>query len=290
MAVYAIGSIWGDVAAGAEGAWSAVTGAFESTPLYGPLKDAVEGPLRDFAKTSYGKLVLRAITTQWYGPIAWTIGPQLAAVVFAFPGLMRGESFEDAWLLEFKWRAEKTAETLGPGVLEVFGAQLKEAMTALGDEFEVGELANRTAEELAARLNIREDVAQFAIDLWNRTGPTPRDAFNVTTGKRSRQSSMVQSFVKAAAAPKVTAVSELMISPLKALATSTRPPRPPLVPRAELATEEPAPEHAPRSFGVDAPSSTTTRSKYKTAGDIMLAGVLVAAGYALYRFYAPKRT
>ena len=139
---------------------------------------------QDFAKTPTGLVVMRAFSSMLYGSVAWAIGPQLAAVTFAVPGLFRGERFEEAWLTEFKWRVEKTAETLGPGVIDIFGAQLKDTLLRLADEVGAGALVDMGVQELAARFNIREDVAAFALSIWNRVQPPPRDAFDPVTGKR----------------------------------------------------------------------------------------------------------
>lgn len=140
----------------------------------------------DAARSPLGMVVLRAMTTMLYGSAAWAIGPQLAAVTFAIPGLMRGERFDEAWLGEFKWRVEKTAETLGPGVIDAFGAQLTTTLRKMLDDFGVGSLVEMGVQEFAKRYDIREDVAAFAMALWNRVQLPPRDAFDPATGRQLR--------------------------------------------------------------------------------------------------------
>jgi hypothetical protein len=62
--------------------------------------DAIPG-LKDFAGTVVGKVVLTAISGGLYAAAAPTLGPQLAAITFALPGLARGESFAKAWTQGF---------------------------------------------------------------------------------------------------------------------------------------------------------------------------------------------
>lgn len=138
----------------------------------------------DFARSPAGMITLRAFSTMLFGSVAWAIGPQLAAVTFAVPGIMRGERFDEAWLTEFKWRVEKTAEILGPGIVDAFGTQLSDTLRKMMEQFGVGALVEMGVQEFAKRYDIREDVAAFAMALWNRVQLPPRDAFDPTTGRQ----------------------------------------------------------------------------------------------------------
>lgn len=180
-----------DVASGAvEDVWDA-TGAHavdaaDSAIRALPGGSALIEAAGDAARSPLGMVVLRAYTTMLYGSVAWAIGPQLAAVTFAIPGLMRGERFDEAWLGEFKWRVEKTAETLGPGVVDAFGAQLTTTLRKMLSDFGAGALVEMGVQEFAKRYNIREDVAAFAMALWNRVQLPPREAFDPATGRMLR--------------------------------------------------------------------------------------------------------
>lgn len=78
----------------------------------GVIVDLVKGPLRDFARTDIGRVVLRAFATGLYYQLGPTLGPQFAAVTFAVPGLLRGEDFDEAWTTEFLWRLTTSAAIL----------------------------------------------------------------------------------------------------------------------------------------------------------------------------------
>lgn len=251
--------------------WDASVDVFEALPggaqVSKGLTDLVNGPLRDFAKTTYGKIVLRAIATFWYGPLAWSpVGPQLATLVWTFPGLLRGERFDEAWLLEFKWRAETAAQLLGGDViLAQFGDELAKAVTALGNEVGIGNLATMTFGELAARLGIREDVAAFALDLWNRTGPPGREAFDVATGKRWAPS---KASIYSTANSRITSpkpVNRTLAIASKGPAVSSA------IPKATAPTP---------IFAAATPDTPAKRS-----GDVLLGVTVVAAVGALVWFY-----
>lgn len=116
-----------------EDIWDAATGAVESVAesaldvlhvipgaedLTGALSDVLKGPLREFANNPFGLIILRAMATTIGGPLAWQIGPQLASFTWALPGVARGQDFWEAWFTEVKWRTEKTAEIVAPGMAE----------------------------------------------------------------------------------------------------------------------------------------------------------------------------
>jgi hypothetical protein len=259
---------WNTITKAAGGVVDVAGDVFDAIPGSGPLKDLVNGPLRDFAKTPTGMTILRSIATAMYGPLAnslvyWGVpfGAQLATIAWSTPGLLRGERFDEAWMLEFRWRAEKTAEIVGPGILDTFGAQLQDALDQLASQFGVGDLVNFTAEQLAKHLGIRVDVAEYAIALWNRVTPPPRDMFDPRTGRRYtpversiNRGAIIESFTDARAG--TTSAIARLFGGTPAPATTTTP---------------------ITSSG----STTSSPTRSTTRGDLALALTIVAAAGAL---------
>lgn len=107
----------GDVIDAAVDTADDITKALGLPPIASDVKDAivdlVKGPLRDFANTDVGRMVLRAFATGLYYQLGPILGPQFAAVAFAVPGVLRGEKFDQAWTTEFIWRVTTTATILG---------------------------------------------------------------------------------------------------------------------------------------------------------------------------------
>ena len=85
----------------------------------------VTGPVRDFANTAVGRVVFSAIATSLTGGLAPILGPQLATVAWAFPGLARGQDFVTSWTQELASRASQTGAILGaPAVGDTIGAAI----------------------------------------------------------------------------------------------------------------------------------------------------------------------
>jgi len=91
------------------------------------LLNLYKGPLRDFFRTAVGRVIARAFATLLYYNLAPLLGPQLAAVAFAFPGLLRGEKFDEAWATEFIWRVTTTAGILAGMAYEQYNIDAKQA-------------------------------------------------------------------------------------------------------------------------------------------------------------------
>jgi hypothetical protein len=258
--------VWNTVKSVTGGAVDVASDVFDALPVSGPIKDLVNGPLRDFARTPFGATVLRSIASVMFGPIAGVVGAQLASVSWAVPGLLRGEPFDEAWMLEFKWRMEKTAEYLGPGIADTFGAELKRAIDSLSGIYGVGELIELTAEQLAQRLGIRVDVADAVLSLWNRTPPAARGTFDPATGQRKPFSpfgtladARARDF--GLAGQKVSAGMSLADARAKDQIINTM----------TIARGEP----------VIASSGATTSSRASTKNDLLLAATIVAAAGAV---------
>ena len=138
----------------------------------------------DFAKTPVGLAVFRAMSTSLYGPLAFAIGPQLAAVSFAIPGLIKGDDFDKAWLTEVSWRSEEAAKILAPGIADQYAPELADALekvVANNPDIKEG-LAS-----IAKRLDItREDVTYLAMQklygVIDLISPPP--AFDPETGQQ----------------------------------------------------------------------------------------------------------
>lgn len=154
-----------------------------SRELGAALKDLINGPLRDFARSPYGLVVLRAMTTTIYGPLAWMIGPQVAALAFALPGIARGEDFWHAWLTELNWRAEKTAEALAPSVSAAITPKIQEAAQALSALLPE-QVQSYALAELADRLHVDEWTVAMAEALLGMIPIPNRNDYDPITGGR----------------------------------------------------------------------------------------------------------
>lgn len=251
----------------------------DAVDAFGDLVSSVPGAkwvaeqMGDFAKTPVGMAVTRALASSFYGSVAWTLGPQLASITFALPGLMRGDSFDKAWFDEVKWRTEQTAEILGGDVAAVFGDQLVAALKTLADNFGVGNAADWTAQQLArAAGSIREDVSRLALDKWNSVNVFSPDDFDPTTGRQylagfqrfaaSNPTSLVNAF-------RSSVVGRVDMGPSVGMRTD-------VVGRVDL-SNAPAPVRS--SYAAVAPPRNGSTS------NVALFAVIAAAGAALYYFY-----
>jgi hypothetical protein len=157
----------------------------------------ITGPLKDFAGTPVGKMVLRAVATAAYmSGVGW-VGPQLAALAFALPGLARGEGFAQAWVGEFVWRVEKLAEIMGASEAKQIAIdQAKGALSKLWEEYggdqAIEQLWRQYGQErfdglvsrLASKFEIREDAVAAVISGLLGIEPAPRaEWFDPLTGK-----------------------------------------------------------------------------------------------------------
>lgn len=152
--------------------------------LAGALSDLAKGPLRDFANTAVGRVVLQAVASTFYGSVAWTLGPQLASVAFAVPGLAAGDDFTTAYLQGVKTRAEQTAQIIGvPGLGDFFGRDLAKTLRELATEYGIDERILEAGVDIAKRLGVRLDAADFARAMWNRE-PLPDPSKYALDGSR----------------------------------------------------------------------------------------------------------
>ena len=137
--------------------------------------------LKDFARTGVGKIVFRALASSLYGPLAPVLGPQLASIAFAVPGLFRGEPFDEAWITEFVDRVQQTADILGPGLMEHLVPQAKHTLEVI--------LANtppltERAWQAAVRLGLpREDLTAYVMSKVHQVRHDLDRVYDEYTGK-----------------------------------------------------------------------------------------------------------
>jgi hypothetical protein len=171
-----------------------VTPGFVKDFVNGPLHTLVTGPMKDFANTAVGKFALMTIATAFQGPLAWQIGPQLASIVWAAPGMLAGQDFFTSYTQELANRLKQTANYFagqsGDAIVKLVGDQMAVATEWLKNNPTFRE----SAEKLAEKLGIRVDAAQYAKDLVAGVIKKGADAlgtiydpnakFDPTTGRR----------------------------------------------------------------------------------------------------------
>lgn len=158
----------GQVVDVATSAWNT---AVDAVPGARAVADAVDsvtaGPVRDFARTAVGRTLLTALASSLTGGLAPMLGPQLATVAFALPGLAQGDDFVTAWTQEFAKRVEDTAEILGAdGAAALFAAQFETLAAYLADngiDLSATGLTIENVKRLAKAAGISEYVAAKAI-------------------------------------------------------------------------------------------------------------------------------
>lgn len=208
-----ISGVLDDAVGAARGVVRTVTGAASDAAdvlgvdvVTGPIVDVWEGPLRDWAHTDVGKTMLRAMGSAGYFALVPALGPQLAAVSFAWPGLVRGEPIDVAWLTEFSWRVEKTAEILGAEIKVKLGDELARVLGQLHFELDHGnrEILSWSAERVADYLSVpRVDVVAAALSLIKRSLDDLKGEWDPATGaRRSSMASRIEALgVQGQAAP-----------------------------------------------------------------------------------------
>jgi hypothetical protein len=187
--------------------------------------NTVTGPVKDtigvMARDPLGQIVLVAVTNAMATGLAGvalpvggaaqvTIGPQVASVIWALPGVVQGDSFTDAYAKALTWRVTKAFQILGP----VIGQQVAQG---IGDEFLLGakdlldnpttrqalEQAKKTFGDLpeqeidkrlqaqnldpgaiSAQTGAREDAAAAAVNAVFRKPVYDLDRYDLQTGKK----------------------------------------------------------------------------------------------------------
>lgn len=154
-----------DVASSAEDAWNT---AVDAVPGARAVADAVDsvvtGPVRDFAHTAIGQTMFTALASSLTGGLAPLLGPQLATVAFALPGLAKGEDFVTSWTQEFASRVKQTAAILGDQAAADLANhafdQVSQWIQKAGLDIDWSKVDFHA---LAKQLGIREDFTDLAI-------------------------------------------------------------------------------------------------------------------------------
>jgi hypothetical protein len=116
------------------------------------LKDAIDGPLKALVENPFGELILRAIATSLTGGLAPILGPQLATIAWAIPGVVKGEPVDRAWFEEFSRRVDEVARLFGAELGKKMVAEMNEALSHLKSEAE--SLARSLSSDGATRLRL----------------------------------------------------------------------------------------------------------------------------------------
>lgn len=168
------------------GAAKDIVHAIESVPGV----DWITSDLENFAKSDFGTTVLRALSSTAYIGLAPVLGPQFASIAFAIPGMAKGDSIADSYVNELAYRVKTTADILTAGQggaalsaqaktlmsqVDIAGQEVMNQAKALGANLgvptsidDVLSKAGVNAQSIAAKLGIREDMAQSAIDAATR--------------------------------------------------------------------------------------------------------------------------
>lgn len=163
-----VGSVFDDIGDAVTGTWDDLK---NTVPGLGPISDALDnfasGPLRDFASTIPGKIVLTAVSGGAYMAASPVVGAQVAAAVFALPGMAKGDSFVQAWTEAF---VERLSALISYFIAQ--GIPQEAATTKVGQIVNQGldklkpfadklALANWDVQKLAELAGVREDLAAY---------------------------------------------------------------------------------------------------------------------------------
>lgn len=180
------GDAWGDVTSVVSDVVDEIPGASDALQFFG-------NEAQDFANTTFGQVCLRAFVT-WtaYPALAGVLGPQLAAVSFALPGVAKGDDFDQAWLGEFMYRLEKTAEIVGGDAANQAAAQFQPIVDQLSQQAQNAGLDPQSfasnlegigaakLQAMAQQLGVRADMLQTAIDYLAKESGFANAAGSVT--------------------------------------------------------------------------------------------------------------
>lgn len=184
----------------AEGVWDFTTSIFTRIPGSEWIETAVESGatwIGDMAKTVPGKIVLVGISNALVFPaIAGLavpsasgmifIGPQVASAAWAIPGVVRGESFSEAYAKELTWRTMAIVEWFGGEEGKKAAAEFTQGVTEILDRPEVKEglrqfkeAFNLSGEDAQAKL---KEAGLDPTSLSNRYGGRGDSAAAATNG------------------------------------------------------------------------------------------------------------
>jgi hypothetical protein len=179
-----VGNFFGGIVGTATDAVGSVWSGIPGSGAVDDITGAATQAMNDFANTAVGQTVLRALATSLTGGLAPYLGPQLATVAWAVPGLAAGNTnFIDAWSNEFKWRVETTAQQLGADVGKLIADQVTKTLAQLHLERAINDKITESVQQLAEQFGIREDAAALVKSAWNGDYVPDLSNFNLTTGQ-----------------------------------------------------------------------------------------------------------
>lgn len=212
-------------------AWDDLKAAPGIGPIATALDDFASGPLKDFAQTTIGKVVLTAVSANAYLLAAPAVGAQLAAVTFALPGVAAGESFAKAWTEAFLERVTALIKYfVGQGIPDDVatsdaGEALSSGMQKVQDFAAQVNVTGMSFQELAQRAGVRADVAalylaQASGDLSGYLAHVWDPATGADLGLLPTAQSKIQQIMQAGIAAHAAAVAKL--APAATTATTAR--------------------------------------------------------------------
>lgn len=198
-----VDDVTGAVADVVSSVWDRIPGSGWVDGVTGDCSDAIG----ELAKTGVGETVLRAISIALQG-MSYAVpyvGGVLALCTVAIPGVVKGDSFDKAFIDEASYRIEKTAEYFagkageeaGKKFSEYGGEQLKTAMDGLKEKAkeafpdipieEAVKQLNITPQALADALGIRPDMAAYVITYVKGLGEDAirdiKNHYDIETGR-----------------------------------------------------------------------------------------------------------
>jgi len=216
----AFGDIFSDAGDVISSAGDVFTSAVDKIPGGQALRQALGDKIGDFARTTFGQVVLRAAATAATGMLAQfpaggsypLVSPQLASAAFAIPALAAGDkNFLDAWLSEFKWRVETAAQTVAPEVGKQITNEVNStlasipALQALGKTKVFGHAIQQvfpeTVEGLVNKFGIREDSAALVLAALHKAPIPSRGGYDFKSGKHIKTTMEKARFVAAGVDP-----------------------------------------------------------------------------------------
>ncbi len=163
-----------------------VIDAIQDAPIVGglasPVRDFVHGPMRDFAKTTVGAMVLTSIAVTIAVAVPF-VGPQLEFFAFATPGFIAGGDFGPAWVVGYTQYIKQGVKFLSQNQVDLglpdleLPPEVEQQMSDYTQKLQDGvktaidflhalapnALASMTYDQLSKELGIRYDSAVWGL-------------------------------------------------------------------------------------------------------------------------------
>jgi hypothetical protein len=159
--IVGMGDVFSDLAGDLNALADSLGSGVMSIPGVAPL---VNGPLKDFASSSVGQIVLPIIANSLGGGIyQMTRFAPAMITVWAMPGVARGDDFDHAMILGVADRLKQTAQILGVDISAEIMSQLQTLMGELIAQYGASvTTALPDIQTIAATYDVRQDVAAIA--------------------------------------------------------------------------------------------------------------------------------